>query len=219
MIDISGQIYNGMWNYEAPFPRVNIRPLPRVSWVETPVYCDIFDGLHSQTGTYLETPAHLLGDASYMLADVPIERIMDVPAVVLKLSGFPMDGIRRPVCADALRNADGISLIAPGDAVLVSTDWGKHWRRDGFLPDSPYFTRDAMEFLISLKPGILGTDFPRWENMDEPQGFFPMFYNADILMLAPCVNLERADLGKMHLAALPLNVPDTCCAPVRAVLW
>ena len=88
MIDITGVIYDGMWDYEPPFPNINIKPLPEVPWVENKVYCEIFDGLHSQTGTYLETPAHFLGDKSYPLIDVSIERIHDVDAVVLKLSGF-----------------------------------------------------------------------------------------------------------------------------------
>ena len=97
MIYITGKIYNGMWNYEPPFPRVNIRPLPRVDWVETQVYCEIFDGLHSQTGTYLETPAHLLGEHSYSLAQVALSRIANVPAVV------PMRRARR-CCARGMRS-------------------------------------------------------------------------------------------------------------------
>lgn len=60
VIDITGPIQEGMWNYEPPFPVFHRSPLPQVPWVDAPVYCDIFEGIHSQTGTYLETPAHLL---------------------------------------------------------------------------------------------------------------------------------------------------------------
>lgn len=218
MIDITGKIYNGMWNYEPPFPRVNIRPLPQVDWVETQVYCEIFDGLHSQTGTYLETPAHLLGERSYPLAQVAISRIANVPAVVLRLPSFPMDGARRPVTAEALAHAPGAALLREGDAILVCADWGKHWRAPVFLDASPYFTHDAVDWLLAQKPSILGTDFPRWENLEKPEGFFPKFYAADVLMLAPCVNLERAELARYRLFALPLAVENTSCAPCRAVL-
>ena len=219
MIDITGVIYDGMWDYEPPFPNINIKPLPEVPWVENKVYCEIFDGLHSQTGTYLETPAHFLGDKSYPLIDVSIERIHDVDAVVLKLSGFEAGKGRQPITAEMLQACSQASLIKPGDALLVSCDWGRYWREPFYLSESPYFTLDAMRWLIGKKPGILGSDTPRWENLDDLQGFFPEFYDADILMLAPCVNLEKAEERKMKLSALPIKVEKTSCAPCRAVLY
>lgn len=218
MIDITGMIYNGMWNYEEPFPRVHIRPLPQVDWVETRVYCDIFDGLHSQTGTYLETPAHLLGDKSYPLEDVSLLRIADVPAVVLRLPSFPLDGARRPVTREMLEKADGVELLREGDAMLVCADWGRFWYEEEYLNSSPYFTMEAMDWILAQKPSILGSDFPRWENLDKPEGFFPKFYEADILMLAPCVHLEQARRERYRLFALPLAIAGTCCAPCRAML-
>lgn len=218
MIDITGTIYNGMWNYEDPFPRVHIRPLPQVDWVDTRVYCEIFDGLHSQTGTYLETPAHLLGEKSYPLDKVPLSRIADVPAVVLHLPSFPMDGKRRPVTCEMLEEAEGAELLCEGDAIFICTDWGQYWYEEGYLANSPFFTMGAMDWILSKKPSILGTDFPRWENLDKPEGFFPKFYDADVLMLAPCVRLEQTKRKKYRLFALPLAVAGTCCAPCRAML-
>ena len=218
MIDITGVIYDGMWDYEPPFPNIKIKPLPEVPWVETKVYCEIFDGLHSQTGTYLETPAHFLGDKSYPLIDVPIERICDVDAVVLKVSGFAPEKGRQAITREMLENCPTAKLIRPGDALLVCCDWGEYWREDFYLTAAPYFTLEAMRWLISQKPGILASDTPRWESFEDPQGFFPEFYAADILMLAPCVNLEKAEDRRMKLTALPLKAERTCCAPCRAVL-
>ena len=71
--DITGQIRDGMWNYEPPFPTFHLTPLPQPEWVNSRVYCEIFDGIHSQTGTYLETPAHFYGnDNYYLMSDVPV---------------------------------------------------------------------------------------------------------------------------------------------------
>ena len=50
VIDITGQIKTGMWNYEPPFPTFTLKPLPEVPWVKGRVYCEIFDGLHSLAG-------------------------------------------------------------------------------------------------------------------------------------------------------------------------
>lgn len=219
MIDITGVIYDGMWDYEPPFPNIQIKPLPEVPWVETRVYCEIFDGLHSQTGTYLETPAHFLGEQSYPLVDVPIERIHNVDAVVLNLPGFAPGRGRQPVTAEMLAACPEAALIEPGDAVLVGCNWGQYWREPAYLYDAPYFTLEAMRWLIGKKPDILGSDSPRWEHLEIPQGFFPEFYAADILMLAPCINLEQAEPRRMKLSALPLKAERTSCAPCRAVLW
>jgi len=210
--DLTGEIYTGMWNYEPPFPEVEVKPLPKVDWVKTEVYCDIFAGLHSQSGTYLETPMHLLGDASYPLGEVPIEKLVGMDAVVLQLPAISPNGTRSPITREMLEVFD----IPEGVAVLVSTGWGRFWKEPFYLNESPYFTYDAVEYLVSQKPFLLGTDFPRWENLEHPQGFFPMFYDGDILMLAPCINLEKLPTrGK--LTALPLRVDTTCCAPARAV--
>jgi len=219
VIDITGDIYDGMWDYEPPFPNIKIKPLPEVPWVENRVYCEIFDGLHSQTGTYLETPAHFYGDSSYPLIDVPIEKIHNVDAVILKLFGFAPGNGRQPITREALERCPGAEAIRPGDSILVSCGWGKYWREDFYLSNAPYFTLEAMRWLIEKKPNILGSDTPRWENLDDLQGFFPEFYAADILMLAPCVNLEKAEKTRMKLSALPLKAERTSCAPCRAVLY
>lgn len=213
VINITGDIYNGMWNYEAPFPKLDIKPLPEVPWVKSRVYCEIFEGMHSQTGTYLETPAHFLGDESYNLCDVPLDRLVDIECVILKpeLKG-------RAITAENISKANGFSEIRENDAVLICCDWGRHWRDKNFLCDSPYFTREAMELLISIKPFLLGSDFPRWENIEKPEGFFQDFYNGGILMLAPCVNLEKCKKTRVLLTALPLNIEGTSCAPCRAFI-
>ena len=55
VIDITGTIYEGMWNLEAPFPYFKMQPFPPVPWAQGEVYLESFQ-MQSQTGTYLETP-------------------------------------------------------------------------------------------------------------------------------------------------------------------
>ncbi|MBE7024523.1 MAG: hypothetical protein E7408_00510 [Ruminococcaceae bacterium] len=214
-IDLTGTLYTGMWNYAPPFPRLSIRPLPPVSWVEGYVGCEIFDGLHSQTGTYLETPAHVLGEKSYPLLTVDLDRICDVPTKVLHL---PFLGAGMAITPSLLRDCPAYHAIRPGEAVLVSCDYGKKWFDSDYLAASPYFTKEAMNALIAKKPSILGSDFPRWDNLEKPQGFFDAFYAADILMLAPVINLEKCPADGGRLTALPLKAEKTSCAPCRAIL-
>ncbi len=215
--DLTGEIYEGMWNYEPPFPPFHLKPLPEVPWVKQKVYCEIFEGLHSQTGTYLETPAHFFGNENcYLLDEVPIEKLYQMPCSVLMVT--PSSGQGRPcITAEMLENAPGASRLSKGSAILVGTGWGKHWKKEDYLENSPYFTYDAMHWLIEKKPFLLGSDFPRWENLAHPQNFFSEFYRANILMLAPVIHLEQLNSPQVLLTVLPLRVPGTSCAPCRAV--
>lgn len=220
IIDVTGQIRDDMWNYEPPFPKYKIRPLKQPEWVETKVYCEIFDGIHSQTGTYLETPAHFFGpEKSYNLDKVPLESLVNVRAAHIKLNRQLFEtGKREKITASMLEEASKGLDIQPNDALIVSCGWGRYWSLPDYLDRSPYMSYEAMEWLVSKKPYILASDVPRWENLDKPEGFFEMFYKADILMLCPLVNLENVGTKNLTITSLPLNVTGTSCAPCRAFI-
>ncbi|RKN74186.1 cyclase family protein [Paenibacillus ginsengarvi] len=221
VIDITGLIAGGMWNYEEPFPSFRMRPLGRVPWVDSEVYAEVFEGMHSQTGTYLETPAHYFGnDNWYGVADIPVEKLVNRRCIVLQLDGEAFEsGERRiPIDAAMLEQCAGSGQIREGDAILVGTGWGRRWMDPVFLERSPYFTYGAMKWLIGKKPFLLGSDVPRWDNLAKSEQFFREFYEADILMLAPCVNLELVTASEVRLTALPLRIPGTSAVPCRAIV-
>ncbi|MBQ8868804.1 MAG: cyclase family protein [Oscillospiraceae bacterium] len=212
IIDITGELYSGMWSYGSPFPSLEIKPLAEVEWVKYDIYAEVFEGLNSQSGTYLETPAHLLGEASYPLIDVPVEKLVDIPCVVLNVGNVRGE----PITRQMLENCKNADKIQEGCAILVCAQYGEKWKDGDYLASCPYFTREAMDWLISKKPFLLGSDFPRWDNLEKPQGFWLDFYNADILMLAPVVNIEEVDSAL--LTVLPIKAAVTSCAPCRAIL-
>lgn len=220
IIDVTGPIRDDMWNYEPPFPKYKIRPLTQPDWVDTKVYCEIFDGLHSQTGTYFETPAHFYGpEKSYNLDRLPLEKLVNVRCSHIKLPVNAFDtGKREKITVQMLENASKDIDIKEGDALIFSCGWGKYWSDAKYLETSPFLSYEAMEWLISKKPFILGSDVPRWENLEKPEGFFKIFYDADILMLCPLVSLETVGTSNLTLTALPLNIVGTSCAPCRAYI-
>ncbi len=223
IIDATGIIQEGMWNYEPPFPVLHINPLPPVPWVKGPVYCEIFEGLHSQSGTYLETPAHYYGNdnpCTYLLIDVPVEKMVDVPCVVLNIGMIKKDmsKSRHAITVAELEACPNAKQIKEGDAILIGTGWGGYWMDPDYLNGSPYITKAAMDWLLAKKPSILGGDSARWENLEKPEGFFPDFYAADVLMVGPLVNLESVTAPRCRLTALPLKAVRTSCAPARVVI-
>ena len=218
--DVTGRIAKGVWSYGDPFPEFDMRPLPQPEWVETRVWCDIFEGMNSQTGTYLETPAHLLGpEKSYNLEDVDVARLVDIPAVLLKLDpGMHVPGRRARITRAMLEEALGGRPVGRESALILSCGWGPRWFEPDYLDGSPYLSREAMEWIVEKRPFLLGADLPRWENLERPEGIFPMFYAADILMLGPLVIPQDIPDGALTLTALPIRVTGTCCAPCRAIL-
>lgn len=220
IIDVTGQIKDGMWNYEYPFPQYKLKPLPQPEWVDSKVYCEIFEGMHSQTGTYLETPAHFFGpEKSYNLETVPVDKLVNVRCSHIKLDREIFEtGKREKITAEMLEKASEGLDIRPGDALIFSCGWGIYWSDKKYLEQSPFLSYEAMEWLVNKKPYILGADVPRWENLEKPEGFFEMFYKANILLLGPLVNLENVGTKNLTLTALPINVTGTSCAPCRAII-
>ncbi len=222
VIDITGVINNGMWNYDAPFPDINIKPLPPIDWLGgKTVGAEIFEGCHSQTGTYLETPAHSFGNGnSYALIEVPVEKLIDIPCVVLNVGIWDMDPAtgRRGITVEDLERCFNADQIQEGDAVLVGTGWGRYWFHPDNLDYAPYFTTDAMEWIIAKKPFLIGGDTARWDHLEKPQAFWNDFYGNNILMGGPFVDLERCSAPRCKLTILPPKFAITSCAPARALI-
>lgn len=219
IVDITGPIQNGMWSYGNPFPDFKLTKLPKIEWLKEDVYCEIFEGMNSQTGTYIETPAHFFGnDKGYLMNDVPLEKLVDIDCVILNLNKSFSKKKRIAITVEDLKDGFSDYDIRAGDAIIVGTGWGRHWMNDFYMSASPFFTYDAMMWLIDKTPYLLGSDFPRWDNLEHREGFFPMFYKRDILMLAPCINIEKITSKRVKLTVAPINIIGSSCVPCRAFI-
>ena len=83
---------------------------------------------------------------------------------------------------------------------------------------SPYFTYDAFMWLLDRNPSIIGSDTSCWEDLSNPSGFFPKFYEKGILMLACLWNLAEVTQDRVRLTVLPIKLENSCAAPCRAVI-
>ena len=108
--------------------------------------------LSSNTGTYLDTPAHRYRDGDD-LAAVPIERLVDLDGVVVRVAdGLTGDG---PPAVDALAFAP---FDVAGRAVLVETGHARHWGTDAYAHDHPYLTPAAADWLVEHGAALVGID-------------------------------------------------------------
>ncbi len=219
IIDLGGPLYEGMWSYAPPYPKFKVKEIPMPDWVDYKVWQEEFVGLCSQTGTYIQTPAHFLGyEKSYPLNQVPIENLFMLDTYVIKLDWNKLDKKDgRPfISAEDLENSGFGEDLGKEKGLIVSTGWGQFWKEDYFFEKSHFFKKDAIDWIINKNPYLLSSDSPLWDNLKNPEGFFGDFFEADILMLAPCVNLEKIKKEKVKVVALPLKIEGkNCGCPCR----
>lgn len=210
LLDISGPIYEGMWTYGRPYEPFRMEQVPPVDWVAYPTYSQNVS-MNVQTGTYLETGAHMFPEMRTIDLLRPEDLFLD--ARVLRI------GPKGPgEIIDAEELMPLTHDMPERSAILVCAEWGRHWDDPGFLADSPYFSAAAMDHILSLRPALVGANLPRWDSLDDPQGFFGRFFRQDVLLLAPLVNLERFEGNCGRLIVLPLPIRGACASPARAVL-
>jgi arylformamidase len=100
------------------------------------------------TGTYLDSPFHRYADGAD-LAGVPLERLADLPAVVVRHVGSG----RRAVDVGDLE-----ALDVAGRAVLLHTGGDRHWGTPQYAVDAPYLTGDGARWLVEHGAALVGID-------------------------------------------------------------
>ena len=221
LIDISGPIYTGMWNYSEPLGELlgNFKlSAIKFEFGGEKYSLDTFKGFKAQTGTYLESPGQYQKE-KYTVSDIPIEKLFMMDAYLLFINYEKLDEKdgKRYVSLEDLKSAEK-SPIPEDSAILVGTGYGKNWGNKDFFAKSWFFKKEAMEYIIGKRPFLLGTDSAEWENPRSPEGIFKIFYPANILILASCMNLEKIKDYMIELTVLPFKVKDSYISPVRAVV-
>ncbi|MDO8685039.1 MAG: cyclase family protein, partial [Clostridiales bacterium] len=109
----------------------------------------------SHVGTHIEFPYHHQKDGSDA-AEYPLDNLIG-EAVVLDYSHKKN---REAISNEELNMHAG--RIKEGDIIFIRTDMDKYFRT-GRWEEQPYLTPEAMNWLLSLKPKIIGTDASGFE--------------------------------------------------------
>ena len=162
--------------------------------------------LCGNTGTYVDSPHHRY-PAGADLADLPLERLAHVPAVVV-------DATRagRAIGPDVFR---GITLT--GQAVLVRTDFSRHWGTEAYFSGHPFLSADSAEVLVKAKPAFVGIDSLNIDDTaDLSRPDHSKLLGAGIPVCEHLTNLGAVprDGGRLH--AVPIAWVGGATFPVRA---
>jgi arylformamidase len=164
--------------------------------------------LVGNTGTYVDSPFHYHADRAD-LAGLPLERLVNVPIVVVRV----LD--RTAVAAADLGEPDRLW----GRAVLVHTGWSRHWGKARYLDlDCPHLTADAVRVLVDANVAIVGIDSLNIDNPSDPRRPAHLgLLGADIPIIEHLTNLGSVPDSGARLIALPPPVVGMASFPARVV--
>ena len=100
----------------------------------------------ANTGTYLDAPSHRFAGGDDTAA-LPLEKIAALPAIVVD-HGEPFPDVK-------------------GHAVLIRTNWSRHWGTDAYLHGHPFLTRSDAQQLAEGGAVLVGIDSLNIDDMED----------------------------------------------------
>ncbi len=218
VVDLSHPITQGMVTYPGiPGPVLGTHLSFEESASHYATGTEFFIGtisMAANTGTYLDTPAHRYRGGED-LAGLALERMVDLDGLVARLTPRSVPD-RRAIDEADLRAALAGQELA-GRAVLVHTGHSTRWGTPDYFTDHPYLTDDAVEFLVSVGPALVGIDSL---NIDSTHtGRRPAhswLLAARIPIVEHLTKLEELPIAGFRFTAAPPAVAGLGTFPVRA---
>jgi arylformamidase len=162
------------------------------------------------TGTYLDSPYHRY-DGGTDLAGLPLEHLVDLPAVVVRTAGSGTRGVD----VGALAAHD-----VAGRAVLLHTGGDVAWSTPQYAHDAPYLTEAGAAWLVAQGARLVGIDAV---NIDDVADSSVKERPAHTLLLAAAIpvvehltGLDQLPPTGARFTAAPPRVAGFGTFPVRA---
>jgi kynurenine formamidase len=161
----------------------------------------------ANTGTYLDTPFHRYARGPDIAA-LDLDRVSDVPAVVVRVLGMQ---------SRAIDWAHFAPLDCRGKAVLVNTGWDRNWGSPGYLDGHPHLTARAAEYLRDQEALLVGIDSV---NIDDTSGrarpVHSILLAAGIPIVEHLTGLQALPTSGIRFSAVPPKIRGLGTFPVRA---
>jgi arylformamidase len=209
LIDLSHTVFDGLITYKG---------LP------APVICDYLSRENSKkfyeegtefqigkiemvtnTGTYIDCPFHRF-EHGKDLSQIALEQCAHLEAITINAKD-----------ATAIGKEYFEGKILRDKAVLVYTNWVRHWNTTQYFEGHPYLTAEAAEYLRDCGVKLVGIDS---HNIDNTQGrsrpVHTTLLGAEILIVEHLCNLEKLPESGYQFNAVPPKIKGAGTFPVRA---
>ena len=160
----------------------------------------------SNTGTYIDSPFHRYADGKD-LSQLELQQLASVEGVKITVAESSQF-----VDIEQLQGVD-----VRGKAVLIETNWSRHWNTDQYFEGHTYVTEAAAIYLRDQGAVIVGIDT---YNIDDTSGktrpVHTTLLGADIPIVEHMCNLADVPDSGFKFYAVPVKVKQFGTFPVRA---
>jgi kynurenine formamidase len=162
----------------------------------------------SNTGTYLDTPAHRYRDG-HDLSELPLEKVVD------------LQGVRVPVSTRRIPPEALAGIDVRGKAVLFQTGWSRHWRTSRYEDsDHPFVPVETAELLAASGAVLVGIDSVNIDDTSPASlGSRPAhsaLLKQGVLLVEHLCNIEVIGDHAFTFSAVPVKIENLATFPVRA---
>lgn len=211
LIDLSHTVEDGMITYKGlPAPIICdylSREASRKIYAEGTEFQIGKIEMVANTGTYIDSPFHRYADGKD-LADLDLEQVAHLEGIVVRVGVRDARAIDESVFA-------GVSV--QGKAVLIQTNWSRHWRTDQYFEGHPFLTESAALYLRDQGAVLVGVD--TYNIDDTADGRRPVhttLLGADIPIVEHMTGLAQLPDGDFRFYAVPVKVKGFGTFPIRA---
>ena len=162
--------------------------------------------LCGNTGTYVDSPHHRY-PTGVDLAELPLERVAHLPVVVIDATSSG-----RAIGPDVFR---GKTLT--GHAVLVRTEFARHWGTEAYFSEHPFLTAHSVDVLAQARPAFVGIDSLNIDDTaDLSRPAHTKLLGAGIPVCEHMTGLAAIPPSGGRLHAVPIAWAGGATFPVRA---
>ncbi len=211
VVDLSHRITNGLRAYPGiPAPAISAFLTHEQSRARYAGQCELtFSEVRivAGAGTYLDSPYHRVPGLPDH-ASLPLERLVDVPGVLVDLRSLR----GREITRDDLGSGD-----RRGRALVLRTGMDAHWETDRYWSEGPFMREDAARALVEAGIALLAVDFLNVDDTTDPRRpVHTALLRAGVPIVENLRNLDSLPTSgfRLHAASLPLE--GVASFPVRA---
>jgi kynurenine formamidase len=211
IVDLSHPVVDGMTTYPGlPGPRMRphlTREQSRPHYAGGTEFQIDEITMVGNTGTYLDSPFHRYAEGTD-LAGLPLERMVDLPTVVLHDASA--DG--RAIPADPFAG-----MPVTGCAVLLHTGWDSRWGTPQYGDPAPFLTAGAARWLADNGALLVGIDSVNIDDVsDGERPAHSILLAAGIPVVEHLTGLDHLPVSGARFHAAPPPVSGFGTFPVRA---
>ncbi len=210
LIDVSHTVKDGMITYKGlPAPIICdylSREASKDHYAEGTSFQIGAITMASNTGTYVDVPFHRYADGKD-LSEIALSSLADLDGIKIYVGENVTE-----IGVEHFKNKQ-----ISDKAVLIETNWSRHWGSDQYFEGSPYVTEEAATFLRDEGVTFVGIDC---YNIDDTSGdtrpCHSILLHSEIPICEHMTNLSMLPENNFRFFAVPVKVKGMGTFPVRA---